>query len=620
MKKNKYAASLDTISRPQNKASNKKTDCYEDAAIARAIEEDERRNYERLVGAVRNLFGEYGHLYAAHVANPLIKIFNLHKKENFERFKKNVEDGYTPWFIYRFYYKMRDSSGLIYPFEFGIYERDQTYGIQDFKKRFTPSAWKALVKIPVKKQFGLSEWYKNDRALEILAKCLHIGTDTHALQWLDVFISKPVSMDLVEEILLFLKKCGKGTDALSTAAKDIIDHIRMWDSLQNLKFKYPLIVKDLGVVLSGKWSLRRFADEHSRLSQMKRDCDREQILERERREKWKKKNFFSIHKFPQLKGTTITVDGNKLDVKLINNGTDLFDEGSKMRHCIFDYHSYMRNGTYFAFSITDPENPRNCCTIAFSVQDDYKSGNTIYGTPTLSTNYSEQKKLVIFDQVRGLRNHVSFTFNQQHLVDEMSALMKATGFHDYIIDLSKRPLAILKQYERRIKRVAGNPRGRGVIAYIDDAPFMGRMGRGRILGGDFDGDVFNGFPALWRGGYPIINRGLENMHNDLYRQLIQMPHGDRDFFNRWTVNLESPSNIAAGLERFRQTLVNGANNTLTALARNISSLERKPNIVIDSLGHLSTTVQRTVHQHFPRPEVKEKPFLNSDFLKTVSKG
>jgi hypothetical protein len=41
--------------------------------------------------------------------------------------------------------------------------------------------------------------------------------------------------------------------------------------------------------------------------------------------------------------------------------------------------------------------------------------------------------------------------------------MKATGFHDYIIDLSKQPLAILKHHERRIKRVAGSPGGRGVL-------------------------------------------------------------------------------------------------------------------------------------------------------------
>ena len=483
MKKNKYAASLDTISRPQNKVGIKKTDCHNDAAIARAIEEGERRNYERLVVAVSNLFGYHGPLYAGNVAASLIKIFNLQKRENFNRFKKNIDDGYTAWFIYRFYYKLRCIESTIYPFEYGIYERDQTYGIQDFKKRFTPSAWKALVKIPAYRQFSLSRWYQSDRALEILAKCLHVGTDTHALEWLDGFISEPVSMDLIEEILLFLKKCDKDANTLSTAAKDIIDHIGMWDSLQKLKIKYPEIVKNLGVPLSGKWSLRRFADEHSRLSQMKRDCDREQILEKERREKWKKKNFFNIHKFPQLKGTTITVDGSKLDVKLINNGTDLFDEGSKMRHCIFNYISYMRTGIYFAFSITDSENPRNCCTIAFSVQNDYESGNTIYGTPTLNTNYNEQKKKIVFDQVRGLRNHVSFTFNQQHLVDEMYDLMKTTGFHDYVIDLSKRPLVILKHHERRTKRVAGKSNA-----------FFANQARVHI--GDFYRDVNNGIPSI----------------------------------------------------------------------------------------------------------------------------
>lgn len=612
MKKNKYAASLDTISRPQNKVGIKKTDCYVGAAMAKAIEESEIRNHERLVATINALFGEYGPLYAAHVANPLVKIFNLHKKENFERFKKNIEDGYTPWFIYRFYYKMRSNEGNIYPFEYSIYERDQTYGIQDFKKRFTPSAWKALVKIPVKKQFGLAHWYQNDRALEILAKCLHVGTDTHALQWLYVFISNPVPLDLVEEILLFLKKCGKGTEALSTAAKDIIDHMIMWNNLQNLKVKYPEIVKNLGVPISGKWSLRRFADEHSRLSQMKRDCDREQILEKERREKWKKKNFFNIHKFPQLKGTTITVDGSKLDVKLINNGTDLFDEGSKMRHCIFDYHNYMRGGGYFAFSITDSENPRNCCTIAFSVQDEYKTGFTIHGTPAPNSNYSEQTKEIIFDQVRGLRNHVSFTFNQQHLVDEMYDLMKATGFHGYITGLSKRPLVILKHYERRVKRVAGKSNA-----------FFASRARAHI--GDFYRDVNNGIPSIWGGDYPgFIYRPFTALDTE-FQQRMQAPVVARDFVNNFfyendPIPRDNSRFMRAGLERFRESLVDGLNNVVNAFGQSVRSTLAQPNTVSDYIEQTGNVIQRIVSSHYPRPRVKEKPFLNSDFLKMVSNG
>ena len=595
MKKNKYAASLDTISRPQNKVGIKKTDCYVDAAIAKAIEEGELRNHERLVAAVSTLFGYHGPLYAADVAASLINIFNLQKKENFNRFKKNIDDGYTAWFIYRFYYKVRCIESTIYPFEYGIYERDQTYGIQDFKKRFTPSAWKALVKLPACRHFSLSRWYQCDRALEILAKCLHIGTDSHALEWLVGFISKPVSMDLIEEILLFLKKCDKSANTLSTAAKDIIDHIGMWDSLQKLKIKYPMIVKDLGVAISGKWSMRRFADEHSRLSQMKRDCDRDQILEKERREKWKKKSFFNIHKFPQLKGTTITVNGNKLDVKLINNGTDLFDEGSKMRHCIFDYISYMRAGTYFAFSITDSENPRNCCTIAFSVQSDYKTGFTIHGTPAPNSNYSEQTKKIIFDQVRGLRNHVSFTFNQQHLVDEMYDLMKATGFHDYITGLSKRPLVILKHYERRVKRVTGK----------SNALFSDQM-----WGGDYPGFIYRPYTAL---------------DTEFQQQMMQALPDGRDFANNFfyendPIPRDNSRFLRAGLERFRESLIGGLNNVVNAFGQGVRSALAQPNTVSDYNEQTGNVIQRTVSSHYPRPEVKEKPFLNSDFLKTVSNG
>ena len=106
MKKNKYAASLDTISRPQNKVGIKKTDCHVGAAMAKAIEESERRNYERLVAVVCNLFGYHGPLYAGNVVASLIKIFNLQKKENFNRLKKNIDDGYTTWIKYGFFYKV----------------------------------------------------------------------------------------------------------------------------------------------------------------------------------------------------------------------------------------------------------------------------------------------------------------------------------------------------------------------------------------------------------------------------------------------------------------------------------------------------------------------------------
>lgn len=598
MKKNKYAASLDTISRPQNMASNKN----DIEAIAKAIEEGERRNYERLVVAVSNLFGYHGPLYAGNVAASLIKIFNLQKKENFNRFKKNIDDGYTAWFIYRFYYRQRCIESTIYPFEYSIYERDQTYGIQDFKKRFKPSAWKALVKIPAYRQFSLSRWYQSDRALEILAKCLHVGTDTHALEWLDGFISKPVSMDLIEEILLFLKKCDKDANTFSTAAKDIIDHIEMWDSLQKLKIKYPEIVKNLGVPLSGKWSLRRFADEHSRLSQMKRDCDREQILEKERREKWKKKNFFNIHKFPQLKGTTIDVEGNKLHIKLINTSLDLYNEGSEMHHCIFNHLPYMKASKYFAFKVTDELNKRNCCTIAFNVRE-LNARDSVFGTSVMSgfDNSEKEKFEVLFDQVRGLRNQTNFTFRQSSFVEEIVKLIKDNGFYDYVTNLPKRPFMSLKYQEARFRLVKNMMGSNGLSwseIYSTPTRFIPRMV------GDFDGDVIGMYPRM----EGIHDRAYNNNWGGMLANANNQP---------FHVNLESP---IQGLQRFRETLVDGFRASTGALNSQIELINRLDQGSGLYVGAVKGSIQSTISASFPRPEEKEKPFLNSDFLKMVSNG
>jgi hypothetical protein len=67
---------------------------------------------ESVIAAVSTLFGYHGPLYADNVAASLTKIFNLQKKENFNRFKKNIDDGYTAWFIYRFYYRQGSSPKL----------------------------------------------------------------------------------------------------------------------------------------------------------------------------------------------------------------------------------------------------------------------------------------------------------------------------------------------------------------------------------------------------------------------------------------------------------------------------------------------------------------------------
>lgn len=561
MKKNKYAASLETVSRRNNSLVNKTKKNLEGDILVSTIGEIDRR--KQVLTEICEIFGKYGPIYINQFSVELVDIFNLERKENFDRFKKNIEDGYSAWFIYRFHHKAHTSEGIIWPFEYSIYERDQTYGIQDFKKHFTPKAWKALVKMSPGKQVSLANWYKTERSLSILSKCLHIGIDEFVMFRVQNFPAYPVSLDLehYEQIFLYLKKYGNDHESLYKATQDVEDHIRMWSELHILKLKYPTIVKDLGIPISGKWSERRFTVEHSRLSQMKRDCDREQILEKERQDKWKKKNFFNIHKFPQLKGTTINVNGIKLHVKLINNSVDLFEEGSKMHHCIFNYLGQMQGGRYFAFSITDPKNPRNCCTVGFSIEEKFRF--------TLGNNSNGQYRQIVFDQVRGLRNHVMFTFQKGDLVNELDQLMEATGFKEYITDLTKRPLTLLVLGETRIK--------------LQDDPIQ----RGRA----------------W---------------------LTVIPR-DRDYVNQFNIGaVYNPRDnsyfLRTGLERVRGGFIRGMNDVLTGLTQSVRSVIGQPSAASDYNKQARNVIQRAVSNQYPRPEVKEKPFLNSDFLKTLSNG
>ena len=74
------------------------------------------------------------------------------------------------------------------------------------------------------------------------------------------------------------------------------------------------------------------------------------------------------------------------------------------------------------------------------------------------------------------------------------------------------------------------------------------------------------------------------------------------------------------LERFRESLIDGLNNVVNAFGQGVRSALAQPNAVSGYFGEPGNVIQRTVSSHYPRPEVKEKPFLNSDFLKMVSNG
>ena len=106
---------------------------------------------------------------------------------------------------------------------------------------------------------------------------------------------------------------------------------------------------------------------------------------------------------------------------------------------------------------------------------------------------------------------------------------------------------------------------------------------------------------------------------------MQAPIAARDFVNNFfyenaPIPRDNSRFMRAGLERFRESLIDGLNNVVNAFGQSVRSTLAQSNTVSDHIEQTSNVIQRIVSSHYPRPRVKEKPFLNSDFLKMVSNG
>ena len=108
--------------------------------------------------------------------------------------------------------------------------------------------------------------------------------------------------------------------------------------------------------------------------------------------------------------------------------------------------------------------------------------------------------------------------------------------------------------------------------------------------------------------------GLEHILEIFYRDVNNF------FYENDPIPRDNSRFLRTGLERFRETLNHGLNNVVTGFTQSVGSVMGQPNTISGYFGQAGNIIQRTVSSHYPRPEVKEKPFLNSDFLKTVSNG
>ena len=108
--------------------------------------------------------------------------------------------------------------------------------------------------------------------------------------------------------------------------------------------------------------------------------------------------------------------------------------------------------------------------------------------------------------------------------------------------------------------------------------------------------------------------GLEHILEIFYRDVNNF------FYENDPIPRDNSRFMRAGLERFRESLIGGLNNVVNVFGQGVRSALAQPNTISGYFGQAGNIIQHTISNHYPRPEVKEKPFLNSDFLKTVSNG
>ena len=434
-------------------------------------------------GIASNLFSTYA-VYQSFFQF-LIKAFNLQDPANWAAFEKNIKDGYTSWFYHLYQEKSLSSNGFLrksYKNPYSVYENlkwmqssldrtnlKQTEGIKEFIKIFKPLAWKRLVKLSPAQQYAMVFDSPNfSRTFVILSKVLEKCPDTDMVNKVYAAITATAHhfsfdswLENLDEVIEFVIRSmeNKGEDAClqrginTVTISDLVDHFEMHKRCLSGSLMYPEITKELGKVFSGRWSARRFHEEHSKLSGIFNKINNIQFLENENENKWKKKSFYNINKFPEIKEFDVKVSGVSLKVSLINSNGDLFKEGTEMKHCIFTYSDSMKKGSYVAFKIRDISNPKNNSTIGFAFRTGvpFQSRGNFTTDEVSKTKPVKEEKVIHFDQLRGLRNHTDFTFDTQRLIRTIGDRMQACGFKDYLIGRQSFPLVRIKRTEQEIE-------------------------------------------------------------------------------------------------------------------------------------------------------------------------
>lgn len=445
MNKNKYQPTLLTIQKPISKKIITTSKFFEYDSLS--AQKTKEKQVELFKLKIHKLLTNAPTAVSHEITDFVIESFRLEDPDNFNQFEKNIKDGYAIYYYYLYVNIPLRSYDL-------KYIKDQTTGINNFIKLFTPKSRKKLINIPASNQIFLLNFLTCTNKIELLDIALSSGlcfAGIHrAGQQLDHYYGLVINhygdqVKVKKYFSFYYEQLKLSFDNhvswTAPIEQDIWDHLHMHKSLVDFQKKYltvyqdkyPELFKDIGICFSDKWSLRRFKNEHNKLSILAREASLFHQYIAIEQNKWRKNYFFNINNFSELLDFTLDVNGVHLKVNLINNTKQLLEEAKRMGHCIFSYNNRMLKGSYIAFSITDLENKKNNATLGFDIIN--------------STFTKKEINAPIFDQLRGYKNSTDFTISVSDLIILILDKLKSIGFIKYLKEKNYKPLFHIKVAE-----------------------------------------------------------------------------------------------------------------------------------------------------------------------------
>lgn len=407
----------------------------------------------------------------------LVYFYNLTNPDNFERFKKNVDDGYLLLMLLNMrtvvsYSKVPEDTREL-----------QTKGIKNFSKLFTRKQWKNLISSEPIYVFNFeslisefitssfSETFFEDNAdvrfyFELLKSALDYETLTYktrsAIKTIaDVTtprlrnqISLPQFRTLDEFVVGFYGSIDIFTGLLSLYTRlspdltmhEVGDHINLMSDIRRFN-------KDIKFHINPKWSLQRFRKEHHDLVTILNDLKSEELS------KMPIINLKFIN-YKNLNNVVLTNDKGvdyEVSIKLLNSQLELHKETNIMKHCVSNYFSYVKALNYLVFSITTKnfENDRYTLGLAANFKSytwgEIKGRDDLYNPNDREYRFNNEIKDFSLEQVKGkLNDSVSEDFPLDKLLEVLYKVVNTEEFISYLNGRKIYPLTKLKVFENEI--------------------------------------------------------------------------------------------------------------------------------------------------------------------------